>query len=163
MIIGIGVDSVEIARVARKCLDGGAQADGGRGVPPHPSRFMEKMFTPHEIARSLRNIRSPHQHLAACFAAREAFFKATQVWYMRQNVSIAQRESGEPHYVLSERVSAELRKRVNAACGYSGISRVFMAKPSINLRVSLTHDEEYATAFAVLEAISPYASPQIDV
>jgi len=167
MIMGIGVDSVEIARVARKCLDGGLSA-GSAGVPlasggGHPSRFMEKMFTPHEIARSLRNVRSPYQHLAACFAAREAFFKATQVWYMRQNVSIAQRETGEPYYVMSERVEAELRKRAYAAAGYGGWNRAFMAKPGINLRVSLTHDEEYATAFAILEVVTPYAWPRMDI
>jgi phosphopantetheine--protein transferase-like protein len=124
MLIGIGIDSIEIARVGAKCADGS-------------TRFMEKMFTPHEIARSLRNVRSPYQHLAACFAAREAFFKATQVWYMRANVSIAQRPSGEPYYVHTERITGQLRQL------YGRVPRIL---------VSLTHDEEYATAFAVCEA-----------
>jgi phosphopantetheine--protein transferase-like protein len=124
MILGIGVDSIEIARVASKCLS-------------TDSRFMEKMFTPHEVARSLRNVRSPYQHLAACFAAREAFFKATQVWYMRANTSIAQRPSGEPYYVLTPRITEQLLQ-------------LYGAQPRV--LVTLTHDEQYATAFAVCES-----------
>lgn len=144
MILGIGVDSVEIARVAAKC----AAAS---------SRFMEKMFTEREIARSLRNIRSPHQHLAACFAAREAFFKATQVWYMRQNVSIAQRERGEPYYLLSQRAAAQLSEQLISRLG-PGAAPGWHSK----LRVSLTHDEEYATAFAVFEALPVEQSALLD-
>jgi holo-[acyl-carrier protein] synthase len=135
MILGIGVDSVEIARVAAKC----AAAD---------SRFMEKMFTEREIARSRRNLRSPYQHLAACFAAREAFFKATQVWYMRQNASILQRRSGEPYYALSERVRHLLGEQLLLRLG-PGVAPGWRS----NLRVSLTHDEEYATAFTIWEAL----------
>jgi len=134
MILGIGIDSVEIARVAAKC-------SGADSTTGHPSRFMEKMFSEREIARSLRNLRSPYQHLAACFAAREAFFKATQVWYMRSNVSIAQRPSGEPFYVLTERILAQL----DQLYGMESSRR-------LNICVSLTHDDTYATAFAVCES-----------
>src|SRR5689334_10563788 len=98
MILGIGIDSIEIARVAAKCAEPG-------------STFMRKMFTPREIERSLRNVRSPYQHLAACFAAREAFFKATQVWYKRQSVSVTQHPWGEPYYLLSDVVAAQLEQR----------------------------------------------------
>ncbi len=121
------------ARVAAKCA-------GADSSPEHPSRFMEKMFSEREIARSIRNVRSPYQHLAACFAAREAFFKATQVWYMRSNVSIAQRPSGEPFYVLSERILGSLEEMYGAA-----------RASRLNICVSLTHDDTYATAFAVCE------------
>lgn len=135
MILGVGVDSVEIDRVAAKC----SAAD---------SRFMEKMFTPNEIARSRRNLRSPYQHLAACFAAREAFFKATQVWYMRQNVSVSQRNSGEPYFVISARCTQCLVAELASRLG-SGSAPAWQS----NLLLSLTHDEEYATAFAVWEAL----------
>jgi phosphopantetheine--protein transferase-like protein len=118
MILGIGIDSIEIARVAEKCRN----AD---------SRFIEKMFTAHERQRSARNRFEPYQHLAACFAAREAFFKATQVWYRRAEVSVAQYPTGQPYYVLSQRIAALVGSR--------------------RLHLSLTHDMTHATAFCVCE------------
>ena len=118
MIVGTGIDSTEIARVAAKCMG-------------TDSRFMEKMFTEREIARSLRNRHHPYQHLAACFSAREAFFKATQIWYRRQQVSVAQYPTGKPYFVLSEKVERLLDGRI--------------------VHLSLTHDELCATALVVCE------------
>jgi holo-[acyl-carrier protein] synthase len=118
MIIGIGIDSVEIARVAEKCAN-------------RDSRFVEKMFTERERQRSARNRHDPFQHLAACFAAREAFFKATQVWYRRAEVSVAQHASGQPYYILSERIAHALEPR--------------------RVHLSLTHDQTHATAFCICE------------
>lgn len=136
MILGIGVDSIEIARVAAKC----AAPDGV---------FLRGMFTAREIERSLRNVRSPYQHLAACFAAREAFFKATQVWYKRQNVSVAQHPWGEPYYLLTEDISAKLEQRAPVSLDAGGVEY----RAGIRVLLSLTHDMEYATAFAVCEAL----------
>jgi holo-[acyl-carrier protein] synthase len=136
MIVGIGIDSVEIARVAEKCSAG-------------DSRFEEKMFTELERARSRRNRFEPYQHLAACFAAREAFFKATQIWYLRSNVSIAQRPGGEPYFVLSERISIRMAQRMEEL-------KAELSMPQaghLGVAVSLTHDREYATAFAVCELL----------
>ncbi len=118
MICGIGIDSVEIARVARVCQRPG-------------SRFAVKMFTALELERSARRIQVPFEHLAACFAAREAFFKATQVRYRRQEVSVAQKPSGEPYYVLSERAQRELDGR--------------------RVHLSMTHDRERAIAVCICE------------
>jgi phosphopantetheine--protein transferase-like protein len=136
VILGIGVDSIEIARVAAKC----AAPDGA---------FLRKMFTAGEIERSLRNIRSPYQHLAACFAAREAFFKATQVWYKRSNVSVAQHPWGEPYFLLTKDISAKLGARAPAVLDAGGVEY----RAGIRVLLSLTHDQEYATAFAVCEAL----------
>ena len=136
MIIGIGVDSIEIARVAAKCAAPG-------------STFMRKMFTAREIERSLRNQRSPHQHLAACFAAREAFFKATQVWYKRQHVSVAQHPWGEPYYLLNDEVAAQLELRGPVLLSAEGAEY----RAGVRVLLSLTHDQEYATAFAICEAL----------
>ncbi|HES58140.1 MAG TPA: holo-[acyl-carrier-protein] synthase [Firmicutes bacterium] len=118
MIIGLGIDSVEIERVAQKCSAPG-------------SRFAEKMFTELERSRAARKIHAPYEHLAACFAAREAFFKATQVWYRRAEVSVAQKPSGEPYYVLSERVRELLGTR--------------------RVHLSLTHDKMCAQAVCICE------------
>lgn len=135
MILGIGIDSVEISRVAEKCAAPG-------------STFMAKMFTAAEIERSRRNVHAPWQHLAACFAAREAFFKATQVWYKRQNVSVAQHPWGEPYYLLSEDIAAKLEGRAPQRFDLEAEHRA-----GIRVLLSLTHDREYATAFAICEAL----------
>jgi holo-[acyl-carrier protein] synthase len=117
VITGIGIDSIEIARIANACQRNPA--------------FLRKMFTEAEQARAALKLRTPYEHLAACFAAREAFFKATQVWYKRQSVSVGQRASGEPYYILSEEIAAELGRR-----------RVLL---------SLTHDRTHASAVCVCE------------
>jgi holo-[acyl-carrier protein] synthase len=118
MITGIGIDSIEIARVREKC-----------SAPDSP--FMRRMYTELELARAMKRY-NPYEHLAACFAAREAFFKATQVWYDRQRVSVAQRESGEPYYVLAAEITAKLAGR-----------RVLL---------SLSHDCTCAHAFCIAES-----------
>ena len=118
MIIGVGIDSIEIKRVAAKCKS-------------RDSRFVEKMFTELERNRSARKKVHPYEHLAACFAARESFFKATQIWYRRSEVSVAQEESGKPFYVLSERVQTELGSRT--------------------VHLSLTHNETTAQAICICE------------
>ncbi len=118
MICGLGFDSVEIDRVAEKCSAPG-------------SVFAEKMFTELERARSARKVHAPYEHLAACFAAREAFFKATQIWYRRAEVSVAQKPSGEPYYVMSDRVRRLLGTR--------------------RVHLSLTHDRMCAQAVCICE------------
>ena len=128
MILGLGVDSIEIARVAAKCSDG-------------DSRFAEKLFTDVERARAARYRVSPHQHLAACFAAREAFFKATQIWYGRHDVSVSQYPSGEPYYVLAPDVAVKLGKLVT------------QPGTAVRVHLSLTHDATHATAFCICEEL----------
>jgi len=118
MIVGLGIDSIEIKRVADKCR-------------ARDSRFADKMFTELERGRSARKKVHPYEHLAACFAAREAFFKATQIWYRRQEVSVAQKPSGEPYYVLSDRVREMLGSR--------------------KVHLSLTHDRTNAHATCICE------------
>jgi phosphopantetheine--protein transferase-like protein len=136
VIIGIGIDSIEIARVAEKCAAPG-------------STFMRKMFTAREIERSLRNVRSPYQHLAACFAAREAFFKATQVWYSRSAVSVTQHPWGEPYFLLTDEIAAKLEARAPMLPSPAGGEN----RADVRVLLSLTHDQQFATAFAVCEAI----------
>ncbi|MCB1220160.1 MAG: holo-ACP synthase [Planctomycetales bacterium] len=118
MITGIGLDSIEISRIAEKCEYPG-------------SKFAEKMFTEHERRRSARNSRSPYEHLAGCFAAREAFFKATQIWVRKTDVSVAQRPSGEPYYVMVAHVERELGDR--------------------RVSLSITHDRTLAHAICICE------------
>ena len=118
MIVGIGMDSIEIARVAAKCQDG-------------RFHFAERMFTERERERSARKKYAPYEHLAACFAAREAFYKATQIRYQRWKVSVAQEPGGKPYYVLAPEIQAQLG--------------------SWRVHLSLTHDRTHAGAVCVCE------------
>jgi len=61
-LVGIGADIVDIARIRA--------AHERHGAP-----FLDRVFTPDEIAYCLR-MGNPHQHLAARFAAKEAVAKA---------------------------------------------------------------------------------------
>ena len=119
MITGLGIDSVEVERIRDKV--------------ENTDYFAAKMFTERELARAGRGSRFSYEHLAGCFAAREAFFKATQIWYDRQRVSVAQHDSGEPYYVLAPEIEAQLAGR-----------RVLL---------SITHDRTHAAAVCVCEEL----------
>ena len=62
MILGTGIDIIEVERIAS------AIKRWGNG-------FLNHVFTPKEIAYSKKH-RYPNQHFAARFAAKEAFLKA---------------------------------------------------------------------------------------
>ena len=85
MIFGIGTDIIEIARVENKL-------GRTRGL-------REKVFTPREIEYSESRGKSG-QHLAARFAAKEAFLKAMGTgWrsgYPLNEIQIIHKERGKP-------------------------------------------------------------------
>src|SRR5512136_1628262 len=90
MVKGIGVDIIEIARVRRS-------------IETLGDRFLQKVFTPGEIAYcSAKNDR--HQHFAARFAAKEAVSKALSTgWageFRWKDVEITNDDSGQPHVTL---------------------------------------------------------------
>jgi holo-[acyl-carrier protein] synthase len=62
MILGVGNDIVEVARI--KAI-----------LSRHPQRFLDRVFTPHEQDYCLKR-KDPALHLAARFAAKEAIVKA---------------------------------------------------------------------------------------
>ena len=114
MILGIGVDMIEVARVQK-------------AIERNP-RFVDKVFTKTETAYS-EGKKTKFQHLAARFAAKEAFFKAIGrrvSWTAMETLNL---ESGQPQvHVLS---GEEF-----------GFTRAHL---------SLTHLAEYAIAIVVLE------------
>jgi len=114
MIIGIGVDIIEVARVQR-------------AIERNP-RFVDRVFTPTEIAYA-EGKKSRFQHLAARFAAKEAFFKAIGRRLDWTDVETVNLESGRPQLVVH---SAE----------EIGFTRI---------HISISHLAEYALAMVVLE------------
>lgn len=120
MIIGIGTDIIEIARVK--------QAVDARG-----ERFLSRVFTPEEVA-FCRNRKNPYPGLAVRFAAKEAVLKALGCGLRGVNwlQAAVVREDGPPEVVLTgqaARIAAEL-----------GVKRVL---------ISLSHSDSHAVAYAI--------------
>ena len=122
MILGIGVDIAEIARIKR-LLD--------------RKGFAEKVFTPSELA-SCAKLGSPEVRLAGRVAAKEAVMKAIGTGWARgvswQDITIANDESGKP--------VVELSGRARLCADRIGAARV---------HVSISHSGGYAVAQAVAE------------
>jgi len=125
MILGIGTDLCEVARMEHELAREGAG-------------FRDQVFTAGEIAYC-EGMRFPAQHYAARFAAKEAVAKALDVAgserFFWREVEITRDAAGRPGAVLhgSLRQLAEER----------GVGRIV---------VSLSHTRELAVACATVEA-----------
>jgi holo-[acyl-carrier protein] synthase len=125
MILGIGIDIIEVARIEASYQKFG-------------ERFLNRILLPGEINYCLSH-RAPGPFLAARFAAKEAISKAfgtgigAQLGW--QDMEIARKESGEPYVILHEKGQQLLK-----ACG---------ARASL---ISLSHTQAHATAVAILES-----------
>ncbi len=125
MILGIGMDVVEVGRIAR-LLDGpGAQAE----------RFLARCFTPAErVFCDARRDRA--SGYAGRFAAKEAAVKALEAprgvtWH---DVEVTRAEGRAPALVLAG--------QARAAAARLGVAR---------LHLTITHDGGVAAAMVVLE------------
>lgn len=124
MILGIGIDIIEVARIQASHEKFG-------------ERFLNRILHAGEIAYCLTH-KTPAPFFAARFAAKEAISKAFGTgigarlgWH---DMEIARRDSGEPYVILHGKGEALLKERGG---------RVML--------VSLSHTQQHATAVAVLE------------
>jgi len=125
MIVGTGIDAVEIQRIENLISTWG-------------DRFLDRFFHPDEI-RDCRKKRNPAPSVAARFAAKEAFFKAIGTGILNgfalRDVSVSKNSSGAPHLVIhSQNLRTHLKK---------------MGDPRICL--SLTHEGGLAFAQVILD------------
>ena len=131
MVVGLGTDLIEIARVRRS-------------VERFGSRFLERIYTPGEIAYCLRK-KDAAESLAARFAAKEAGAKALGTGISRgvswREFEVRREPSGKPGLWLSGR-AAELATEL-------GIHR---------LSLSLTHTRDLAMAVVVAERLAGLAA-----
>ena len=124
MILGTGIDIIEVARIASSYEKFGA-------------RFVNRVLVADEIAYCLSH-KNPAPFLAVRFAAKEAISKSfgtgigAQLGW--QDMEIRRKESGEPFVVLHGKGTTLLAAR--------GAQRVHL---------SLSHTEHYAAATAILE------------
>ena len=125
MILGTGIDIIEVARIAASHEKFG-------------ERFLNRILLPAEIAYCLSH-RRPAPFLAARFAAKEAVSKAFGTGIGKplgwQDIEIRRHESGEPFVVL-----------------HGKGEELFAARGAKKIHISLTHTENYAAATAILES-----------
>ena len=124
MILGIGIDIIEVARVKASHERFG-------------ERFLNRLLLADEIAYCLSH-KNPAPFIAARFAAKEAISKAfgtgigAQLGW--QDMEICKKKSGEPFVVL-----------------HGKGKKLFKSRRAKNLLISLSHTVNYAAATAVLE------------
>ena len=125
MILGIGVDIIEVTRIQSAFEKFG-------------ERFAKRILHDAEIEYCLSH-RVPGPFLAARFAAKEAISKAfgtgigAQLGW--QDMEIRRKESGEPYVILHGRGTELLR-----------------ARGARTVHITLSHTQQHAVAVAVLES-----------
>lgn len=125
MIVGIGTDLAEVDRIRA-------------AIERHGRRFIERIYTPSEIAYVERKV-NRYERFAARFAAKEAGMKAIGTGWRRgvrwQDFEVGNLPSGRPTLRLhgvAARIAGEL-----------GVS---------NISLSLTHTSLQAMAIVILES-----------
>jgi holo-[acyl-carrier protein] synthase len=125
MILGTGIDLVEVARI-RSTLE------------KFSDRFLKRILHPDEIAYCLSQ-KNPAPFVAGRFAAKEAISKAFGTGIGRQlgwlDMEVRHKESGEPFVVL-----------------HGGGQKLLTERGGRSLHLSLTHTDNHAAAMAILES-----------
>ncbi|MBC8358101.1 MAG: holo-ACP synthase [Candidatus Aminicenantes bacterium] len=114
MVLGIGIDIIEVERVRKL-------------VEKNP-RFLQRIFTTQEINYCQKK-RNKHQHLAARFSAKEAFFKAIGRRISWTDIELINLPSGKPQLKIKSKEKFPFKK----------------------IHVSISHLAEYAVAMVILE------------
>ena len=127
MILGIGVDIVELDRIERL-------------VEKHGDSFLNKIFTESEIAYCQAR-RHSSTHFAGRFAAKEAVLKALGTGLRPPirwtDVEVRRGDSGPPTIHLARGAKAEAAQQ--------GVARV---------HISISHSRRTAVAYAIAEGNS---------
>lgn len=127
MILGVGIDIIEVARIQNSHERFG-------------ERFLNRLLLADEISYCLSH-KTPGPFLAARFAAKEAISKAFGTGIGAQlgwhDMEVRRKESGEPFVVLHGKGETLLQER-NARA----------------VLISLSHTQNHAAAVAILESTS---------
>ena len=123
MIKGVGTDIIKVARITR-------------ALDKHSERFATRILTPDEMKRYELAVDSV-RYLAKRFALKEAIVKALGTGIAKgvswQHINTANNEAGQPYATLSD-----------------GALSVMQSLGAEHLHISLSDEDEYILAFAVL-------------
>jgi holo-[acyl-carrier protein] synthase len=123
VIFGIGTDIIEVERVAKMVARG--------------RQYLETIFTEKEVEYCETKARKP-EHYAARYAAKEAILKALGSGWRDglafSDIEIINNELGKPQVVL-----------------HGKVKELFDRQQIIQASISLSHTNQIAIAFAVLE------------
>lgn len=121
MVIGLGIDIIEIDRIRKS-------------IEQYGDKFLNKVFTPEEIKYCNSKFKK-FQHFAARFAAKEAVYKALASGWKTglrwKDIEIKNDSSGMP------------------SINTSGKLKLFLENDT-QLRISLSHSENYVTSVAII-------------
>lgn len=121
MIVGVGIDLVEVYRVEES-------------IDKYKSKFLNRLFTKAE-QKYCNRFSTPYEHFAARFAAKEAVSKALGIGFGEElswlDIEIQNDAKGKPSVVLSKKVANKF------------------SNPKIH--ISLSHTKDHAIAYVVLE------------
>jgi holo-[acyl-carrier protein] synthase len=126
MIFGIGIDTIEVPRIARS-------------IEIYGDQFLNRIFSSDEIRYCAKR---PHaaEHFAARFAAKEAFAKALGTGVRRgfvwRHVVVLKEPSGRPFIRLFDRMQERVKRIIGA---------------DFSIQLSLSHTKEYAEAIVTIE------------
>jgi holo-[acyl-carrier protein] synthase len=124
MIRGIGIDTIELARVERIFREYG-------------DRFLNRIYTPEEREYAMR-YKDPVPRLAARFAAKEACMKALGTGWSGgvrwRDIVVANARSGKPEMQL-----------------YGKARQVAELLSVTRIHLSISHSKEHATVVVVFE------------
>lgn len=121
MVIGIGIDIIEIARI-RSSID------------TFGDSFLNKIYTKTELDYCLAKY-NKYQHLAARFAAKEAIYKALATGWEKdatwKNMEITNEPNGLP------------------VVTFFGKLKEFLADDK-DIKISISHSDNYVTCVAII-------------
>ena len=128
MIFGIGIDTIEVPRIAKS-------------ISIYNEQFLQRVFSEDETAYC-RSRRFSAEHFAARFAAKEAFAKAIGTGIRRgfiwKEVEVQKEYSGKPILVLR----GSMIEKVLAIVGNR-----------YHIQLSLTHTKDLAEAIVIIEKL----------
>lgn len=121
MVIGLGIDIIEIARIKES-------------IDNYGERFLRKVFTDEEIIYCYSKF-NKYQHFAARFAAKEAVYKALASGWKEglrwKDIEIQNDTSGMPSIKPSGKLKSFLSENAE-------------------LKISLSHSDNYVTSVAII-------------
>lgn len=121
MVIGIGIDIIEIDRIKNS-------------IDRFGNSFLNKIYTDKEISYCSQKNNS-YQHYAARFAAKEAVYKALTTGWEKglswQNIEITNEDNGMPVVALNGKLESFL-------------------SDGKKLKISLSHSRDYVACVAII-------------